>query len=158
MALALKLKSLALALKLKSLASALKHKSLALNPKSLLTSLQVENLNSLEITGMSGHLSLTLEIPRGQIDPTRFFPVFSRTQWNFSGIINNSRGSNLLYFDGQIIVADQLFPKLWGKYKKPYERFHIFCYKKPLNIYFFTNLLIINLLFFTYLLSSIISS
>ena len=37
-------------------------------------------------------------------------------------------------FDGRIIVGGRPYPKLWGKYKKPYPRFHRFCYENPLKI------------------------
>ena len=40
-------------------------------------------------------------------------------------------------FDGQIIVGGWPYPKLWGKYKKPYPKFHRFCHKSLLKFDFF---------------------
>ena len=38
---------------------------------------------------------------------------------------------------------DRLYPKIWGKYKKPYPRFHRFCYKNLLQLHFIYKFLII---------------
>ena len=70
-----------------------------------------------------------------KFDPPSFFKIFFGTRRNVLGIKSGiPKGFNLWCFNGRIIVGGWPYPKLWGKYKKPYPRFHRFGYKNPLKI------------------------
>ena len=64
--------------------------------------------------------------------------VFSNFLWNppefFVRKWGILKGFNLRCFNGRIIVGGRPYSKLWGKYKKPYPRFHRFWYENPLKI------------------------
>ena len=80
---------------------------------------------------------LTWEPVEKNLTPLVFSNFLRNPQKIFIRKYGIHEGFNLWCFDGRIIVGGRPYPKLWGKYKRPYPRFHRFCYKNPLKIDFF---------------------
>ena len=57
------------------------------------------------------------------LTPFGFFKFFPKPLEFFGKKLGNPRGFNLWSFDGRMNVGGRPYPKLWGKYKKPYPRF-----------------------------------